>query len=284
MTFNLSKLAQNLSKAGQTMLGTALFVESTKMARGQYGGSVFGCYGGYSAWCGAPPLNIFHPYYSQGLTSPYLLQQGMAQADAGFMDMFNQNIARVKGTTPEAVTETTNTDLGETLADAVDNGKEFKFVTDKWSELDAKRDELSTEDKQKVTAAYTESLKQAGKSFVAAIDKKFGDGDEKLSVEEFSAYVLSSKLGENATEEEKNALIEKAKTAFARLDIDENEELSAKDAVTALYFMDNDSEGQIDGKVSGETFNAFKQELTAENDEISEPLRNCYKNLFEEAE
>lgn len=285
--FNLVKLAQNLQKVGNNLLGNAILLESSRGMRcsgfgGGYGGSIWGCSGGIMGGC-TPPLNIFHPMYSDNQYNPYLTQAGMVNAEMAIHQMYEEALEQQKKNQFPGFTQTeTDTTQGEEFETAMkEANKDFKFVNEAWENANNKEEKTDAEKKQ-INDAYNASATNAGKSYISYLDKKYGNDDGEMTLDEYTDYLIETRLGNDATSEDKADMREMAQTAFATLDLDENKKIGYKEMSSVIGFLDNLGGGKRDGKINSTSNQIFEEELFNGNEMIKEELKDSYKNLFGE--
>lgn len=281
--FNLGQLAQNLQKVGNNFLGNAVLLESSRnMQYGGFGGSIWGCGGGMMGGC-TPPLNIFHPMYSGNQCNTYLTQAGMVNAEMAAHQMFEEALAQQKSyEIPSYTQPSIDTKQGEAFEAAMkEENKDFKFVNDAWENANNKEEKTDAEKKQ-INDAYNASATNAGKSYISYLDKKYGNNDGEMSLDEYTDYLIETRLGKDATSEDKADMREMAQTAFATLDLDENQKIGYKEMSSVIGFLDKLGGGKRDGKINSASNQIFEEELFNGNEMIKDELKNSYKNLFGE--
>ena len=287
--FNLGKFANNMQKLGESFLGNTLFLASTRSITrgGMYGPSVWGCMGGLSG--GMPYTgSIFHmgggfytgSMYGGGMMDPGLYNMGMQQAADAAKMCFEQNLAQIKASQQAVTQSTQDTKFGEELSKSMDAQKEYKFVTDKWEELNNK--ENPTEQEQTaVEESYVKSVKALGKSYLSYVDKQHGNADGEMTKDEFTTYFLEKIVGNTATEEEKAQIRTEAEKAFENLDINGDKKITSSEMTSLIAYMDALG-GKGDGKISAGEFGQAHIELTRDDNNIKDVLTNIRKNYLKE--
>lgn len=297
--FNLGQLAQNLQKVGNNFLGNAVLLESSRgMQCGGFGGSIWGCNGGLGGgfsgniWgfsggmmggC-TPPLNIFHPMYSNNQYNPYLTEAGMANAEIYGRQMFEQVRAQQNESNNSYNTSTQpeiDTKQGEEFETAMKEDKEFKFVNEAWENAFNKEDKTDAE-KKLINEAYNASATNAGKSYLAHLDSKHGNKDGEMSLDEYTDYLIETQLGKDATSEQKAEMRESAQRAFAILDLDNSKNIGYKEMSAVMAYLDTIAGEQRDGNINSISKKIFDEGLLSGEEGIKEELENSHKNLFGE--
>lgn len=283
--FNLGKFANNLQKLSESFLGNTLFLTSTRSITrgGMCGPSIWGCMGGLGG--GIPYTGSIFPmgggFYTGsmygGMMDPGLYNMGMQQAANAAEMYFQQNLAQIKAS-PQATRQ--DTKFGEELSKNMDAQKEYKFVTDKWEELNNK--ENPTEEEQtKVEESYIQSAKALGKSYLSYIDKQHGNADNEMTKAEFTTYFLEKIVGNTATEEEKAQIRADAEKAFENLDINGDKKITSSEMTSLIAYMDALG-GKGDGKISAKEFGQAHIELTRDDNNIKDVLTDIHKNYLKE--
>lgn len=277
ISFNLGKFAQNLQRVGAGMLGNGLFLAASREIQhggfwgpgmgGFYGGSIWGCGGGMMG-C-TPPMNIFHPMYSSMNYNPYMAQAGIDQAAAYGHALAEQALAQsnqlVSGS--QQTTEADNADgaggTEETSAEVeasnefttkMQNGEDFQFVSNGWKNLLNKPNRTEEESKE-LKEAYNQSIAYAGEAHIKNIDKEYGNGDGKVTVEEFIESLAKENQGID-----KAQLEQAAKT----LDLDGDQKISGQEMSALMAFLDElGKEDRRDGVISAEDYGFVMNTLTS---------------------
>ena len=297
INFNLGKFAENLQKAGSSMLQSGLLLTASReIGRGGlWGGSIWGmgmgmgCYGGGSIWgCyggimpGAPPLNISHPIYSSTYANPYLTEAGMASAAQYGRDLIDNYLAQqnqlIQGNTPGANTyNPSDVEASNQFENAMKDGKGIKFVTDAWTKLANK--ENPTEEEQALRdESYKQSVANLGYSHTKYLDKEYGNGDGKMALSEITSY-----LAEKYPDIDKSEINTYAQNILNTLDIDGNKEITG-DEMTALlaYIDEKGANNKRDGEIHAEDYeninNFMHDEILSEN--LKANFTTIHKNLF----
>ena len=283
--FNLGKFANNMQKLSESLLGNTLFLTSTRSITrgGMCGPSIWGCMGGLGG--GIPYTGSIFPmgcgFYAGsmygGMMDPGLYNMGVQQTANAAEMYFQQNFAQIKAS--QQVTRQ-DTKFGEELSKNMDAQKEYKFVTDKWEELNNK--ENPTEEEQtKVEENYIQSAKALGKSYLSYIDKQYGNADTEMTKAEFTTYFLEKIVGNTATEEEKAQIRADAEKAFENLDINGDKKITSSEMTSLIAYMDALG-GKGDGKISANEFGQAHIELTRDDNNIKDVLTDIHKNYLKE--
>lgn len=274
--FNLGKFANNMQKLGESFLGNTLFLASTRSITrgGMYGPSIWGCMGGLGG--GMPYTGSLYG----GMMDPGLYNMGMQQAADAAKMYFEQNLAQIKASQQAATQTPQDTKFGEELSKSMDAQKEYKFVTDKWEELNNK--ENPTEQEQTaVEESYVKSVKALGKSYLSYVDKQHGNADGEMTKDEFTTYFLEKIVGNTATEEEKAQIRADAGKAFENLDINGDKKITSSEMTSLIAYMDALG-GKGDGKISAGEFGQAHIELTRDDNNIKDVLTDIRKNYLKE--
>ena len=136
-----------------------------------------------------------------------------------------------------------------------DPEKGVDLVNQEWRDMTNSNDPKTDE-------KYQELVKAFGKDFIKGMDQKYGNGDNKLTFEEFKAYQMAaidtSDLDDKTKEELRCATIR----AFARLDINDDNKLDEKEITAYLAAMDIDKDGNVNGRITIDDFSRAAMNLT----------------------
>ena len=261
LKFNLDTFGQNLQKVGQGLMQGGLLIGTTSMIHqgGFYGSSIWGCGGGFMTGGCMPPLNIWHPMYGPP-SNPYLTQQGLniayqqgaARMAQIMQEMNNPQIPEVQESTqpsPQNVTP----EIGKQLDQALQNQGEYSLVSNEWTKLNEKA-EKTPEEEETLKTVYDNSIQTTASSYLKFIDQKLGTDDNKLTKDEFTNYIIYSTIGENATAEQKAKIKTFADNAFANLNLNNDDKISAEEIADLLKYIDASTDGKLDGKITSEGF------------------------------
>lgn len=287
INFNLGKLAQNLQNAGNSLLGTGLFLATTReinrgniwgmgygMGMGCYGGgSIWGCYGGLTGAC-PPPMDIFHPMYSSMGFNPYYTQAGLAQAYENGRAMAERAMAQ-SNQLIQKQNPYNNIEADSRIEDAK-AGEEVSFVDDKWTEL-ANKENLTDEERVQRDKLYQEGATKLGYGHTKYLDQEYGNKDGELNLEELTAY-----LQKKYPEESKETLEAKAKNILATIDLNNDNKVSGDEMTAMLVYADELNGDKRDGKIGFDDVEFTTGIMQDEkfNQSIKEDFTNIHKNLF----
>lgn len=298
MSFDLGKFAQNLQRVGTGMLGNGILLASTREINrgggmwgvgmgGFYGPSIWGCTGGMMG-CTPPPMNIFHPMYSSDvMCNPYLTQQGM---DAAFQygrnlmeNIMSQQHQLVGSTGTDGAGDTGNIDSDDTSLMSGDveansefstkmaNGEDYTFI-DSSLKSALESGEITDESKE----LYKQSILKAGTGHLKYLDEENGDGDGKLTVNEFIESLVKERPNEDKS---------KLANAAALLDLDGDKIISPQEMSTLMSYMDDMGAGEKRDGTIGTSEYSFVIDTMQEpyySQGFKEGLTEAKKNLFGE--
>lgn len=287
ISFNLGKLAQNLQKAGSSMLGTGLFLATTReinrgniwgmgygMGMGCYGGgSIWGCYGGLTGAC-PPPMDIFHPMYSSMGFNPYYTQAGLAQAYENGKAMAERAMAEANQLIQDP--NKNNSYEADPSIETAKDGEEVSFVDEKWTEL-ANKENLTDAEREQRDKLYQEGVTKLGYGHTKYLDQEYGNKDGELNLEELTNY-----LQKKYPEESKETLSAKAKTLIESLDLNNDNKISGDEMAAMLTYADELKDDKRDGKIGFEELEFTTSMMQDEQmkDGLKEDFTNIHKNLF----
>lgn len=304
MGFNFSKLGDTFLKIGQSTLQTGAFLATTKAMNSpcNMNNSVFGCgsFGGYSGFGGgfsgmSYGCGMGDMYSQMGMMDPYASQMAIGQAYGRGYALGEylksqpspfQGISSMTGLTglqqQHALTPTDNkaaekfkdqdTKLGEAFEKHTKEGKETDFVTSDWKK------EAEGKEKDDKYKAFTSNF---AKSYIAHIDKKSGNQDNEIALDEFINYNLSLESKENATAEEKAAYKQAAKTAFNKMDQNGDGKVDWKEMAAVMSTYDSLKDGKHDGTITKEEIDDGSKLLSNNSGtDIDMKFRAEYKRLF----
>ena len=134
------------------------------------------------------------------------------------------------------------------------NGEDFKFVSNGWTNLLNKQNRTEEESKE-LKEAYNQSIAYAGEAHIKNIDKEYGNGDGKVTVEEFIESLAKENQGID-----KAQLEQAAKT----LDLDGDQKISGQEMSALMAFLDElGKEDRRDGVISAEDYGFVMNTLTS---------------------
>ncbi len=130
-------------------------------------------------------------------------------------------------------------------------------------------------------AQYKSDISNIAKSFAAYIEQNgSGKVDQELTLEEYVNYELS-RLPEDATEEEKATVKEKAQIVFSRMDLNQDKKADWKEIGATIATFDTNSDGKQDGKITSKEMEKWSKNLTDyTKSTFSDALIKNYKKLF----
>jgi len=307
MSFDVGKLAQGLQKMGQTLTqGTILLAANDARKHGGliglsvwgggcYGGGLMGpsvwgggccgggmmgpsVWGGMNCGYGMPPLNIHHPLYSSNYTNPYLIQQGVYNAEQQGAALFNQIKAQYTAQQQQTQPRQLDNEMlyGKEFENNLKTKGEHSFVTEKWIENNNK-EELTDKEMQELAEGYFQGVSGLATSYLHNIDEQHGNNSDaksigKLTLDEFTNFA-KTKFGAKATDE-------KIALAFERLDVDGNKNITSNEMTAAFTVVDELTEDR-DGKISKDDFNSFASKLGDNTSNIGELIKTEYHNYFD---
>lgn len=127
---------------------------------------------------------------------------------------------------------------------------------------------------------YRTAVSELGKSYLANMDKISGNGDGKVTLEEFTKHQMAE-LGENATDEQKANAKQRAQFAFSKIDQNGDGYADWKELAATFATYDQDSEGKMDGIITSEEYSKINTDIRQKAGiEFNKGLRTNYQTLF----
>ena len=162
-----------------------------------------------------------------------------------------------------------------------DPEKGVDLVNQEWRNM-ADSNDPKTDEK------YQELVKAFGKDFIKGIDQKYGNGDCKLTFDEFMKYQMANIDTKDLDAETKEELRWATIRAFARLDMDNDNKLDEKEIAAYLAAMDIDKDGKANGRITIDDFSRAAMNLTDECNgdkkesvlKFAEILRDRYNSFW----
>lgn len=306
MGFNFSKLGDTFLKIGQSTLQTGAFLATTKAMNSpcNMNNSVFGCgsFGGFGGFGGGYSgmsygCGMGNMYSQMGMMDPYASQMALGQAyGSGFAlgeylksqpNQYQgaglQNLLGMQGAQQNATLAPTDnkaaekfkdkdTQLGEIFEKHTQEGKDTSFVLSEWKQ------EAEGKEKDEKYKTYTSNF---AKSYLAHMDKKSGNQDNEIALDEFIKYNMSVDLKEDATAEEKAAYKQAARVAFNKMDQNGDGKVDWKEMAAVMSTYDSVKDGKHDGTITKEEAeNASVGLMDPTKTNIDLKFRAEYKRLF----
>lgn len=316
---DFQKVGDQFIKTGMQTAMLGLTYSMMKDSMRGYGGcccnSVFG--GGYGMM---PMYNYGMPYgmgmgmgmgfggniFSMpmmGMQNPFMMYNQM-YSPMSWMQIFKGNSSaftpqKMNNPRAEAVSADQDTAHGKKLAQEtkamfdsegrVISGKEYKFVSDDWMELNNCTDRTAEEDAV-LDESYKNAVMEIAKSYVAEIDKFGGrKGDGQITIEEFADYTVANACsdGKKVSNQEEQKMINAAKVMFNKLDLNKDGVIDWKEMSAMIHAADTEqvdgkgNKGKQNGIISAEDLNILDSELMdANSNQADFKLQNSYNKLY----
>lgn len=156
--------------------------------------------------------------------------------------------------------------------------KSFKVLGSAWDNL-----VTSGASAEKLDNAYRNAFVNLGKSYIKHLDKKYGDGDGKLTTEE---YLKSELKALPLAERNAPDVIQAAKNLVTNININGDKIIDIKEMTAVLSLFDKDvKNGNLNGRINGYDYTACAMSLVEDKNNkngamIRQRLTNRYNQLF----
>lgn len=180
------------------------------------------------------------------------------------LEAFEDMKAKMKDMTPDEM----KTD------DSPENG--VSMVDDEWREMGHAAGDDPEKMKQ-VQEKYVELVKEFGAEYIQQLDKKYGDGDGKLSFEEFKKSEIFN-MPEFANKDVLKRAVYEA--AFDTLDLNKDNNLDNEEITSLLAAMDYDKEGNVNGRITINDYTRLSDELVTGSDQFVDRLNALHTKFF----
>lgn len=291
--------AQRYSKAfkqlGNGLIGSAMQIEMLNQMNKCYGQpSIFGgcCGGGFSPYnLNANPMGIGifgnNNFYQNQMNTQYgnmLAYNWGAQLAA----QIHASNANAQPHTPTQLPKTNNEYAGDVKDQDTTKGKDFDKATNdmvdkEGNAIDGKSYTIC--EKPQNEDEYKSHVTELGKSYLAEIDNTVGNGDGKLTLDEFVKHELK-KLPSDASTTKKEQAKANAQTAFNKIDQNGDGYADYKELASTISTMDQnfDSKDKVaerDGKITSKEYEQWSTLLSdSTNTTFDKYSRSIYNKLF----
>lgn len=129
-------------------------------------------------------------------------------------------------------------------------------------------------------AEYKEAVTEIGKSYLAEMDKTSGDGNGKVTLDEFIEHQMKA-LASDATDAKKATAKQLAQITFNKIDQNGDGKVDYKELAATFAALDADSNGKMDGVITSKEFEKNSQGLhKLGNTKFEQLLRKNYNDIF----